>query len=201
MAHDDVVLRPARGLTFDPRTHTYYFESKPIPSVTDILRPALTWFSVRSEAAAERGDRVHQACEDIDSGFEPELDDESEPYVRAYQRFLGEANVEIVASEFRAFHPAMRYAGTIDRVIQVNGELEILDLKTGVTAPWMGMQLAAYSEALYVQCALATRPKLVVLQLKDNGDYRLHEFTDINGHYDGFVALRRFWGWRQKFEG
>lgn len=193
-------LRPPRGLLFDPETHTYTFDNLRVPSVTDVLRPAVGWFS-RNEAAADRGEAVHVACEDIDAGFEPELTPETAPYVRAYRDFLEAARVTMASTELRVFHASMRYAGTIDRVVQMpDGTLEVLDIKTGAPAPWMGIQLAAYSHALWVQANLDYVPRGVVLQLTKTGEYRMHEYPDVHGHYEGFVGLLRFWRWRQKFE-
>lgn len=192
-------LRPARGLRFDPSTHTYSYEGRRVPSVTEIVRPATGFFGKRDEGAAARGEAVHIACEEIDAGMYPDVDEAIAPYVDAYEKFLRETGAVILASEYRVHHVGLGFAGTVDRVIAFDDHLAIVDLKTGVLDAWMGMQLAAYGMATMIQNSGTITPDLFALQLRRDGEYRLREFKDIGGQYEGFVGLYRYWRWAQKF--
>lgn len=150
----------------------YYDENgNPVPSVTSILDAYpkgpeyYAWLkkvgedadTIRDEAG-RRGSKVHQLAEQYDLGVEVSLIDESEGlgvtmaewamftrYVEFCERFpheneLIEANV--ISSE-------LGYAGTLDRIISLNGVRILLDIKTSnaiYDSYWL--QLAAYRNLL-----------------------------------------------------
>ncbi len=187
-------------LTFDEGAHEYKFKGVIVPSVTQILQP-LNDFSGIPPAILENkrqiGVAVHKACELYD---DDDLDEESltpivADYFAAWKRFKTENEVVVEMSEQRIFHALHRYAGTLDRVLTLNGVRCVLDLKTSATLnPAVGLQLAAYDMALGVE-----KLKRFALQLKPNGLYKLQEYKDPKD-YQVFTALLTLKNWRNQNE-
>ena len=86
-------------IDFDEEKHEYSVDGVRVPSVSEILAPLSAdryadlnpWML---KAAAARGTAVHEACELIDYGVEPEEDPETDGYLVAYQSFLLDHEVE-----------------------------------------------------------------------------------------------------------
>lgn len=169
-------------LTFDEATHTYRFLGQVVPGVTQLLRPLVDFSRIRPEvlaAKADLGRRVHEACHYLD---EDDLDEESvdadvEPYLQAYKRFLAESSAEILHAELMVFDPMLMYAGRIDRVLRLNGERWLVDLKTSIATPASaGPQTAAYLRAM----GDTTITRRAALRLRSDGTYRLDSLTNPN---------------------
>jgi hypothetical protein len=150
----------------------YYCESgKPVPSVTTILDaypkgPAYyEWLKrmgsdaddIRDEAGL-KGSSVHGMTEKYDNGLEVSLLTESgdinmslmewgmfERYVEFRRRFA----FEIIDIERTLISEKLGYAGTLDRVIEMNGKKILLDIKTSSAIhPHYWLQLSAYENLL-----------------------------------------------------
>lgn len=95
-------------------------------------------------------------------------------------------------------HPALHFAGTIDRVMVIHGFNWLIDLKTAVAIyPPVGVQLAAYAELVK-----ANRPDLAqrdlvrgALKLKPDGTYQLERFTGTSD-WSCFLSLLYVNNWR-----
>lgn len=156
-------------VSFDPGTHTYKDGDQEIPSVTQLLKAAGqiddTWYQ---PAGTERGSAVHDATAAIDNGdldLSAFIDADYYPYVAAYMKFKEDTGVEILDVEKRVHHPAMGYAGTLDRIGIINGQKMLFDLKTGKAKSfWHGLQLTAYEACLEPM-------EKRILFLGDNGKY------------------------------
>lgn len=191
-----------REFTFDPEHHIYRIGDTIVPSVTTILRPVNNeHYGIgrsgegdgRLAHAADRGDAVHKACQFFDEDDldeDEELDPEVAPYVTAYKRFRVESKAEILEIErphIGRYGPAW-FAGRPDRIVIIGkrGRPSPLDIKTTETiAPAVGMQLAAYGEL-----RVTTRASLYVLQLFDDGTYKLTDLRDRQPRYlNHFRAL------------
>jgi hypothetical protein len=110
------------------------------------------------DKAAERGTAVHSMTEAYDNGSEVSLlNDDGRPgwklgewamferYVEFSQRF----SPVIKMNEQNYVSAELGYAGTIDRVMQVDGRLLLVDIKTsGSVWPAYWLQLAAYRRLL-----------------------------------------------------
>lgn len=176
-------------LKFDEASHTYTFNGKRVPNVTTILDPLVDYSMVPThilEAAKDRGDYVHKACEMVCWGTldEDELDPEFAPYVDAFKLFLLETGFEPVHIEERVYHPVLNYAGTLDlagtlppKGKRKNPQWCVMDIKTtAAIMPSVGPQTAAYQEA-WNHCH---KPKLThryVVKLSAKG-YELQALTD-----------------------
>ena len=112
---------------FDPVEHRYTYDGNPVPSVTQIMRPLTEAVYGKIDpatlrAAADFGTAVHACTEYLDEGdldansVEPEWI----PYVEAYIAWKDFARPTIERIEWRL--ACEKYAGTIDRIVTINGE-------------------------------------------------------------------------------
>lgn len=166
------------SLQFDPKTHTYTWAGQMVPSVTQILRPLSDYSSVPADvlaAAASRGTRVHEACEYIDEGGAlGACEADIAPYLRAYLAWKQEVQPVTLLSEQQVYHGLHRYAGTFDRLVAIDDDEWLLDIKTGDKVMGaVGPQTAAYEVALNYGKPL----RRAFLQLKADGTYRFRELT------------------------
>lgn len=142
-----------------------------VPSVTTILESYpkdasfYKWLkevgqdadTIRDEAG-RRGSVVHNLTEKYDEGEECFfLDDRGFPAYKLnewamferYVEFSTRYTPEIVLMESNFISSKLGYAGTVDRVININGKKTLMDIKTSNnlhTTYWL--QLAAYNELL-----------------------------------------------------
>lgn len=178
---------PAVGLSFDEAVHRYTYDGRPMISVTGALRVAgfvdLGFFT---DADRERGARVHASIERMYGNpwraYDPFAEGaDVEPYLRAFGAFLAESAFRIDAVEERVCDPTLMCAGTLD----LRGEfvdasagrsdlVDVIDIKTGQSPPWVGYQTAAYVRLLRVPRGRARR---WCLNLRDTGTYRLTPLT------------------------
>jgi hypothetical protein len=197
-------------LEFDEASHIYRVAGAVIPSVTQILRPLFDFRMIDPavlQAKAEIGTAVHRAAELLDND---DLDEESddgraalEPiagYLDGYKKFKAEKRPMVIENETRLYHPLHKFAGTCDRVYQMDGERVIVDLKTtAAMSPAVGVQLAAYDELFRANGSTKNRMKRFALQLKSNGTYKLYEFSEY-GDWPTFLSLLTIFRWRDRYE-
>jgi hypothetical protein len=129
------------------------------------------------EAARVRGTAVHGAIEAAHYGYEVEIAPEIAPYLTAYHKFVTDSGHEPIASEFAVVHPTWEYVGHLDRVGWLVGRRVVIDWKTGDTVDLVS---CSYQLAAYRLAWCAVRPEepvesIAVVQLRDDGGYRLHE--------------------------
>ena len=143
-------------LDFDPARHEYRINGDTVPSVTQLLTPIYggAFDSIAPDVLARKqalGTAVHKACEldDANELDEASLHDAIRPYLDGWRRFRDEFMPVWDAAEWMLGDPSMRYAGTIDRVGTLNdGRQVVLDIKTGLPMPQIGVQLAGYARLL-----------------------------------------------------
>lgn len=166
------------ALHFDEPTHTYKVGGRVVPSVTQILAAVDRdlWRVPTSilEAAAALGSAVHKATEldDLDDLDEESLAAPVAPYLAAWRRFRAETGFAPVTIEERLHNAMYGYCGTLDRVGHLDGQLALLDIKSGVAWPSHGPQTAAYQDAYERQSGKKIDLRLVVY-LRDDGTYRM----------------------------
>jgi len=122
------------------------------------------------------------------------------PIAEGFEAWLRDSDIEIVASELMVFHPAYRYAGTIDLVgVRKRDPLGmvVIDLKTGGVFDEAAMQISAYAEALdYLTMPGWHADEALVLQLPrerpDEWDadklYEVHKVNSIPACHDAFIS-------------
>lgn len=188
-------------LIFDEAEHIYTVGAQRVPSVTQILSP-LVDFSMVPKAVLERaqqlGTAVHRATElfDLDDLDEDSLSDELLPFLTAWRKFRAETGFVPELIEQRFHHPALRFAGTLDRTGLMNGRRVLIDIKKMLTlGPVVGIQTAAYAELCRVHGHVVQ--DRYGLGLRKDGSYRLVPFTD-KGDWPVFLSLLTIRNYRDK---
>lgn len=133
------------------------------PRVTSIIsikaKPALYKFyadqvsfadaeAVKNKSA-EEGTLLHEAVEAILKGEQSPIPDQVAPAVSAFLDFKKQNEIIPHQIETRIVSKKHHYAGTIDCLAELNGQLGVLDLKTSYAIYRdFGIQTSAYAEAL-----------------------------------------------------
>jgi len=163
----------------------------------------------QSKTAAARGTHVHALCEQIAHGEDPEVPEELQGYVDAYQSFRKDfpeikvLRTEATVGKFDTPHGG--YMGTTDALVEYDGKTYVMDLKTNKDAriyDETGMQLAAAANADTIHHADgSTEPMPTIhgalgVALGPNGKYSVRPFrTDDGRHYNGFLSALGAWKW------
>lgn len=102
--------------------------------------------------AARLGSDVHGLVEQINRGEDiGQLHPDLKPWIDQYSNFLSDFKPEWVEVESTVWSDTHKYAGTLDGICRIDGDLLLWDLKTGKdTYPEVGLQLAAYAHADYI---------------------------------------------------
>lgn len=85
------------------------------------------------DAAADRGTSVHKAFEELSEGKVPKLTDwpyEQRGYIQAIAKWWSEYNPDVIASEVMVASWDYQYAGRMDLLARLAGEVVVIDLKT-----------------------------------------------------------------------
>lgn len=179
-------------ITFSPATHSYTIDGQPVPSVTQILADMgfidTTWFT---EYGRERGKLVHRIIHWHITGEldEATIDPELQGYLDAWGAFIADTGFVSTETEKPLGSVLHRFCGTPDHIGILNGREAAVDAKTGVIAPWAGIQLAGYE-------ILKGKPlKRFALQLKENGKYSIKPFTDRQDR-GMFLSALACWWWQ-----
>jgi hypothetical protein len=138
--------------------------------------------TIRDEAG-ERGTRVHDLTERYDNGEEVSLLNaggflnlrmsEWNMFER-YIEFRQKHDTNVIANELSLCSDKLKFGGTIDRVIEVNQERLLMDIKTSnFLSKHFWLQLASYRELLE-KCERMTVDGIAILWLnaKTRGDGR-----------------------------
>lgn len=160
-----------RQITFTDNRFYTTDDNKFIPSVTTILQAYpkdahfYSWLkqvgedadAIRDEAG-RRGSIVHSLTEQFDAGMEVNLLDNSGnigfklgewAMFERYVEFRRNFEADIIHSEWNLISDKLGFAGTIDRVITIDGVNYLLDIKTSNTVyDYYWLQLAAYRKLL-----------------------------------------------------
>ena len=172
---------------------------------------------VIKKEAGVKGDKVHQATEDIDKGKGIKIDDkylnkqtmemeeltgEEIEAIMTYRNWVDEVKPELVANEMTVFgeRGEMIWAGTLDRIFRIDGQIYIVDLKTSKNIQKdMLIQVASYSHADIDYKALnitdeewSNRKSAILLigyKLNKNG----YRFVEVDDRFDLFEVSYKIW--------
>jgi hypothetical protein len=157
-------------------------ETDPEEIVTAIRENKLSVYHIRDEKG-EEGTAVHQAADRYaKTGEVPRLKEypkDVQPKVQALANFLLDVRPKILKSEERVASLEYRYAGTFDWLLDIDGQIGLVDLKTGkrVYPDSQFPQLAAYEQA-HIECGATPTAFQAVLHLGADGVYDFQESTD-----------------------
>jgi len=131
---------------------------------------------VRDEAA-EFGSYIHDWCHDVVRGCTPFPD----PLVDAFAQWFKATVKEVVLAEKPVWSDRYRYAGRPDLVAILKGDRSIptvIDIKTTTDIwPEMGLQLAAYQQAMEEQ-GIKTKRRIIVHLSKKTEKLKTKEFSN-----------------------
>ena len=199
-------------LIFIADSHRYFLDGVEVPSVTQVLEPLVDYSHVPPavmEHARQIGTAVHRACELYDQHdlVMESLDPRLVGYVNAWDRFLVECGFVNELIEPLVWSQVYGCAGRADRVGLARGvrgqPRVLLEIKTTADfMPSFGPQTAAYKHLLgetgLVTPAQAARLRRGVVQLREDGSYRL-EFYDDPQDLSVFVACLTLNHWRKRY--
>jgi len=185
-------------LDFDPVAHAYRWQGRPVPNVTNLLRPlgGYEWVDAEVlERKGELGKAIHLAThlDDLGALDESSVSDGIAPYLEAWRKFRREVPCEWAQSERPLYSQAFGYAGTPDRCGTVRGDRAVVDVKSVAQLSFVtGVQLAAYRALAFTEPA-----RRYAVQLKPNGNYVLQEYQSPDD-WMCFVALLTINSWKGK---
>lgn len=196
----------AGRITFDAAAHRYTVDGGYVPSVSTILKAALTFAGVPAdvlELALQRGTAVHRAVElDVLGTLdEATVDPRVAPYLAQWRKFRRDSGWTPIGVEVRCASARFGYAGTLDqlgRLPRTHGRTSLLDLKTSATAPiTVGPQTAGYEQAVretYPEESWSGVPidRYALLLTRDN--YRLVPLTNP-ADIAVFTSALTLWRW------
>lgn len=205
-------------IDFDEEKHEYSVDGKKIPSVSEILQPlsADRYDGINKSVlamAAARGTAVHEACEAIDYGMNPEVEPGTEGYVKAYMEFIRDYSprwemIERIVGYKRADGELPLFAGTVDRFGLIDGNPCVVDIKTYASLTTdaflsASCQTALYASAIESEAIPEGMPEMVwgvsgewirryILQLKADGSYRFASVDNFDKER-GFKGEQMAW--------
>lgn len=189
------------------KTHPGLMAQRPWRAV-DFLKNA----AVRhTEAAASVGDTVHNICEALSLGQNPEVPEEVKGFVDGWHQFVADFSPTFLRAEATCFgfidgpEGELGYAGTADFLATINGLTVIGDYKTGRSIHTeAALQLSALAHSRFItnddHSELSAMPAIdggVVLHLTAKG-YVLHPVDIFGEPWESFSHLRRVWNFHQR---
>lgn len=158
------------------------------------------------QAAGNKGSKVHQAIGMYLSGERVKIDDKflnndtgqmEELTVEEYDCLLSFTNwyltlknPKLLASEITVFNDIEGYAGTVDCLMEIDGEVWLIDFKTSQQVwPEYELQVSAYKHATLP--VNATKVGILQVGYRKNG--KNYKFTEIEDKYDLFLAAKQIW--------
>lgn len=173
-----------------------------IATQTALADPTLSESEVMKEAgkisgiAASRGKTVHSLTEASDTQGTTinvaTLPPKIRPYMEAFNKFKGDMKPKLIHNEEIVFSRTHQYAGTLDRIYEINGKRALVDIKTSKDFYRdMSLQLSAYRNAEFIYTKdkkIVPFPELddmFILLLGDDGNYAIRQMTDS---FDVFLS-------------
>ncbi len=159
----------------------------------------------RRDVAADLGSRVHAVAEGLGRGEPVAVDAEVRPFLEAYRRdFLEPFRPRFLAVEAMVCSPRYEYGGTADAFVEIDGEIWLLDYKTGSGVyPDTALQLAGLARAQFLgrpgdprQYPVPPATRFGILHVRPEGA-RLYPVTVDRAAVAAFLDARRLYAWDQ----
>ena len=157
-------------------------------------------------AAGNKGSKVHQAIGMYLTGYEikineslPNFDGKPEELtveeydcLLSFVRWYGTLkNPKVLSTEITVFNDSEGYAGTVDCLMEIDGEVWLIDFKTSQQVwPEYELQVSAYKHA---ELPVNIAPKLAILQIGYRKNKDGYKFNEIQDKYDLFLAAKQIW--------
>jgi len=154
---------------------------------------------IKSEAG-ERGTRIHIAADLLEDGAE--LHKEQMNYsleewykISAFVDWHNEYKPELIIKEFPVFSRKGKYAGRLDRIYRIAGEITLLDIKSssGIHEHFP-LQFASYAKAVEENTDIqVAQTACLQLGAQNKNAYRFVVYPDWRDHYKVFKNVRAVW--------
>jgi hypothetical protein len=157
------------------------------------------------DASAELGSAVHAAAEAIARGESGPIDEAVRPFVATYRRdFLEIFRPRFLALEAMVCSLRYEYGGTADAFAEIEGEVWLIDYKTGAGVyPDTALQLAGLARAQFIgrpndatQYPIPPATRFGVLHIRPEGARLLPVVVD-RATVAAFLDARRLFAWDQ----
>lgn len=158
---------------------------------------------LKQEAGA-RGSRVHKGVEILSLGGEvfhsdsfadgdgeiAELTVDEYESILSFKQWCDEVKPKFLVSEHTVFNKEHRYAGTLDAMCEIGGEIWLIDYKTSSDIYLNHrVQISSYFHADGIK---ADKMGILQLGVKRNKNKKW-KFTEIKDKFDGFLHAKYFW--------
>jgi hypothetical protein len=176
---------------------------------------AVKYLTTLSTTAMDRGSRIHGSIEQILRREPVEVDPRDEAAVQGARAWLNQQATEHALRplhvEAYLIHATLRYGGTLDLIAEIDGEVWLLDWKTGKSVARPSgdvysdhrLQLAAYAHAEFIakpgdpkEYPLPTINRFGIVHVTDGGT-RLYEADVTERDWIAFRACLNLWDWRR----
>lgn len=181
-------------IEFLEETHTYLVDGVIKPSVSEIMTPlSKEYYKDINEdilqMACDRGSAIHKATEDIDQDKGYDIKDKWKDYVFQYKKFKALRKPKIKEVEQQLTNG--EYCGTIDRIMDIDGDIWLVDIKTSakINDTLVAVQLGGYKKLLNDKKV----KKYGVLHLTKTG----FKLVEVNPREDIFEALLKIWKYQR----
>ncbi len=157
---------------------------------------------IKQEAGA-RGSRVHKAIEILSTGGEIKHNEAltdgegnyAEISVQEYEAIISfvdwckEVKPKFLATEQTVFNKELKYAGTLDAVVEIDGKKYILDYKTSANIYLSHeVQISSYLHADNIKV-----DGMAILQVGYNKNKKGYKFTELEDKFNLFLSAYSFW--------
>ena len=169
--------------------------------------------------AGVKGSKVHLAAEDIMRGVKVPMDAKypnknnegliEELTVEEYEGIMSlvdwvdTVDIEVLATEITAFNDKEHYAGTVDLICRIDGQIWIIDYKTSPNIwPSHEIQLSSYKHlnfyGIFKELRIGIEEwdnrKIAILQLGyKRSKTKKYKFTEIEDQFNLFLAVKKIW--------
>lgn len=152
---------------------------------------------IKSEAG-ERGTNIHTATELLENGIELKEENYSLEEWWKISSFVDWHNAikpVLIAKEFPVFSQSGGYAGRLDRIYNIGGEITLLDIKSssGIHEHFP-LQFASYAKAIEENTDLEiVQTACLQLGAQNKNNYRFVVYPDWRDHYKVFEHVQATW--------
>lgn len=160
------------------------------------------------QAAGDKGSKVHQAIADLvdgnvipmeasylnpTTGLPEELTLQEYECLLAFKAWWAHAKPTLIWRDVVLWNEAEDYAGTADLLLGSQGEIWLIDVKTGQYVwPEHELQVSAYKHAL-PSTPDPSPVKLAILQVGYRANKRGWKLTEVEDQFDLFLAAKQIW--------
>lgn len=170
-------------------------------TIDELNKPAIlegikTAFRQKSKEAADIGTAVHKYLEEyLNAGINGDplpkmpVNEHIRKAIEAFLEWTKENKVKFIAAERKIYSKKHGYAGTLDALGYVNGELCIIDFKTSSGIyPEMFIQTSAYAEAVNEEDKSKITTCYIVRVPKDGSEFEVQKDDHMKLNFDSFLG-------------